>query len=230
LNYKFEETNDNYYVGSSNWFIKTKSSEDNTIELIYNLGSYEYPKSKKLNIKFNKLYLTKNEISENEEIGLNGEWNLSVDVPKEMYDREAVIYNVKSCSDSSINITKAIVYNTGMRFEFTTNFKPISEKTDSEETRSKKLNEFLEWKKTQFMKYNKNIINDIFVEDSKGKRYMPLNSSSEDAKYSYLVDGSFEGRQTFSLTKYDITDKLTIHFNINIPSENKDVIIELERK
>lgn len=192
--------------------------------------SSQYPKSKKLNIKFDEIYLSENEISENEEIRINGQWNLMVDIPKEMYERETIVYNVKSCSDRDIKITEAVLYNTGMKFEFTTNVQPIYEESDSSKVKDRKIDELAEWYKNQRLKFDKSYINNEILVSSNGKKYLPVESSSEDAGTEYLVDGTFRHWQTFTLTKYEMTDTMKIYFNINIPSGSKDVIIELERK
>lgn len=89
--------------------------------------------------------MTKYEISENEETILNGEWNIKLDVPEKFYNREVCIYNVKSCSDSEINVTNASLYDTGFRIEFNRKVSPIYNDDDSDEVKKEKMNKLVEW-------------------------------------------------------------------------------------
>lgn len=63
----------------------------------YGSEEHKIPKSKKLYVTFSKLQ--NRTFVEN---GLNniyvGSWNFELDVPKEMYNRETIIYKMKSCN------------------------------------------------------------------------------------------------------------------------------------
>ena len=67
--------------------------------------------------------MTEKEISENEEIALSGNWNIKYNLPKKFYNRTAIVYSVKSCSNPDFKITEACLYNTGFRFDFELNLK-----------------------------------------------------------------------------------------------------------
>ena len=229
LDYEYAETNENYINNGSNWYIKAKNTEDGKIELVYNLYSNGYPKSKKIYINLNQINMTRYEISEEEEIALTGDWKMEIDVPEKFYNREAFIYIVEYCSDPSLNITEAIVYDTCMKFEFTAQVKPIYNENDSKEVQEEDLNNFNAFVKNDIIMKLKGFINDDYVENEKGKRFYPTMGNANEAGTMYEIDGSFRHWQTFSLTKHEMTDELTILFNILFPYETKDVVIKLKR-
>lgn len=237
LNYTFGETSDNYINSGSNWYIKNKSADSKTFELVYNLSANKYPKSKKLFISFTQINMTEKEISENEEIALSGNWNIKYNLPKKFYNRTAIVYSVKSCSNPDFKITEACLYNTGFRFDFETKLKEWYPENADKEERDKAFDEHDEWHLSELNK-NDNLgyinvyIRDEYLEAKDGKKYYPLASSTEDQFTSYQVTGDFRHMQTFSLTKYDSNaDTLKIHFSLHLPylDEPEDIIIELER-
>ncbi len=237
LNYTFGETSDNYINSGSNWYIKNKSADSKTFELVYNLSANKYPKSKKLFISFTQINMTEKEISENEEIALSGNWNIKYNLPKKFYNRTAIVYSVKSCSNPDFKITEACLYNTGFRFDFETKLKEWYPENADKKERDKAFEKHDEWYLSELNK-NDNLgyinvyIRDEYLEAKDGKKYYPLASSTEDQFTSYQVTGDFRHMQTFSLTKYNSNaDTLKIHFSLHLPylDEPEDVIIELER-
>lgn len=239
LNYTFGETSDNYINSGSNWYIKNKSADSKIFELVYNLYGNKYPKSKKLFISFTQINMTEKEISENEEIALSGNWNIKYNLPKKFYNRTAIVYSVKNCSNPNFKITEACLYNTGMRYSFETKLKEWYPEGANKKERDKAYDEQMKWiKKEEYQLFEIEqgsgdaYIRDEYLETKDGKKYYPLASSTEDQFTSYQVTGDFEHMQTFSLTKYDSNaDKLKIHFSLHLPylDEPEDVIIELER-
>ena len=238
LNYTFGETSDNYINSGSNWYIKNKSADSKTFELVYNLSANKYPKSKKLFISFTQINMTEKEISENEEIALSGNWNIKYNLPKKFYNRTAIVYSVKSCSNPDFKITEACLYNTGFRFDFETKLKEWYPENADKKERDKAFEKHDEWYLSELNKnelnsgYINGYIRDEYLEAKDGKKYYPLASSTEDQFTSYQVTGDFRHMQTFSLTKYNSNaDTLKIHFSLHLPylDEPEDVIIELER-
>lgn len=238
LNYTFGETSDNYINSGSNWYIKNKSADSKTFELVYNLYGNKYPKSKKLYLSFTQINMTEKEISENEEISLSGNWNIKYNLPKKFYNRTAIVYSVKSCSNPNFKITEACLYNTGMRYSFETKFKEWYPEGANKKERDTAYDKHRKWYLSELNKNELNpdyinaYIRNEYLETKDGKKYYPLKSSTEDQFTSYEVTGNFEHMQTFSLTKYDSNaDKLKIHFSLHLPylDEPEDVIIELER-
>lgn len=58
----------------------------------------EFPRSKKLIVTLDNINTSK--------ASYQGDWEFQVDVPKEMYNRETVIYRAVSCNDDEININE----------------------------------------------------------------------------------------------------------------------------
>ena len=85
LKYTYKTFNENYINSGSNWYIKEKNSDEHSIKLVYNLFSSNYPKSKKIEINFNTISLNK---ENSEETEIKGEWNLNIDIPEKMSERE----------------------------------------------------------------------------------------------------------------------------------------------
>ena len=223
--------NSEKYINSgSNWYVKSKDEETNTIKLVYNFYSSSYPKSKKINISFNQIKFTKKDNSEAKEFVLKGTWNINLDIPEKFYNREADVYSVKSCSNSNINITEALLYDTGFRIKFNTTVDPIYEETDSEEIKNEKYDKFSEWYMKELNEW-RDLTYDDYVMNEKGEKFYPLNSSIEDSETEYLPNGEFTYMQTFDLTKYDNnSNNITVYVKINLPDYKEEVKIELERK
>ena len=221
LDYKYGEFNEHYIDSGMNYYIK--SNNNNTFELVFNLFASDYPKSKKINIGFNKAKI----ISDRKQYEIDGKWNVTLDMPEKFYRREAIVYALKACSDNTINITEASLYDTGMMFEFDTKLNPIYMEDDSNNVKEKKKEQFYEWGsnlKTKFV-FNEYII------DENGKKYIPTNSNSESYGTIYQPDGTYKHWQTFNLTKYDnIPNELTIYFTMCTMEGNRDIIVQLERK
>lgn len=229
LNYKFGEFNENYINNGLNFYIKQKLKENNAIELIYNLFSSKYPKSKKIFVGLKQINMSKQEVYDNEELVVTGDWNIELDIPEKFYNRDSVIYTVKNCNDESINVTDASVYDTGMKFEFSTSVNPVYNENDSEEIISKKKEELHKWHMNLVSSLS-NIVSEEYIENNNGDKFYPSESNSEQAGTDYGVDGQIKHWQTFNLTKYDMTDNMRIHFMLNTKENSRDVVIELERK
>lgn len=230
LDYEYTEFTENYINSSSNWYIKEKSSENNTATLVYNLSGDNFPKSKKLIISFNQINMSYNEISENEENILTGNWNIVQELPEMFYNRKAILYNIKNCNYSDLNITEAYLTNTGMRFEFTANFKKWFDEDASQETKDEAYENFRVWRMKE-LENDRKLIYDEYLINEKGEKFYPLESSTEDAFTQYQVTGDFLHIQTFNLTQFDDnSNNLTLHFIINLPYEKREVTIELEKK
>lgn len=225
LNYEYLNFNENYINNETNYFIKSKDPNTNTIELIYNLNAsiYPYPKSTKLYIDITQINISESEKSDKEETILNGSWNIDFDVDEKFYNREAIVYQLTNCNYPNINITEACLYNTGMVFEFTSQEKPIWNQDDSVEVQRQKLKEFADNNIVHYVTYE-------YVENSKGERFNPVIGNSESSGTMYEASGNFKHWQTFDLTKYDATDKLTIYMEVYLQGDFRDITIELQRK
>lgn len=227
LDYIYSNFNEKYINNEVSHLIRNKSLEDNTIDLVYKLNSsiYHYPKSKKIYINIPEIRMTEKEITENEELVINGNWNVDFNVPEKFYNRKAIMYDVKKCSDDKINVTEICTYDTGTIFEFTSKDKPIYDESDSVEVKNEKFKQF-----TDMTDNGVTFINNEYIEDGNGKRYYPVIGGVDSSGTSYDSTGDFKHWNTFELTNSDFTDSLTIHLNIYLQGYTRDIIIELERK
>ena len=64
-----------------------------------------------------------------------------------------------------------------------------------------------------------------YVVNEDGEKFFPAESSSEDSGFSRPYTGDITYWQTFSLTKYNATNKLSVY----IEYKQKSIKIELER-
>lgn len=232
LDYKYDEFNEHHMNSGCDVRTKTRLSENHTTEITYNFKAsvYPYPKSKKLYIYIPKINMSKDISYKQIDVVLNGDWKINFDVAEKFYNRESIIYAVKSCSDEKINVTEACVYNTGMVLEFTSKVKPIWNKNDSSEVISQKLD--------QFLKYEDNIytnglqyINEEFIVNEKGEIFKPVESGLEGGQgTTYGAYGDFIHWQTFDLITSKATKNLTVHVNVFLDGYQRDVVIELERQ
>lgn len=233
LNYKFSETNDNYFTSGVNNFIQP-STNINEKKLIYNifLGGLDsnYPKSKKLNYKFTSISLMDNDY--NESMNIKGYWNLSIDVPEKMYKRKDISYKVKSCSNNNIDVLTAKGSDTGFELHCILNNIEIPEKV-REYRRSLKmyLNNEISYEKWQriYVEYEQSdlslppirsyyepelgetIEDCTYIENEKGEKFLISDNPGRKQNKNFIDDNTFNVYETFDLTKYDITNELKIH-------------------
>lgn len=225
LDYKWKDNNNHYINSGSNWYIKSINGD--TIDLIYNLFTdNQYPKSKKLFINLNKILCSENE----KNIMIEGNWNLEYDVPEKFYNREEIIYNVKNCSSDKIKSLQVVVSETTTKMQLTTDEKPnlLYDINDDEETKERKIQEELEKEQNMTIQdfENSRKFKDEYIENDKGEKFYPSNSTSEDTGYSYIDMSYLLHWQTFNLNKYNTTNRLKLHMNYN----GEDISVELERK
>lgn len=234
LSLKYKEFNDYNINSGSNWFIKVKNLQDNSVDLVYNLYANNFPKSKEINLLFKQIEIEKGENSENKTI-IKGDWKLNIEIPEEFYNREAIVYKVKNCSNPKINVTEAIVYNTCMKFTLTTQEELIYDPEDSEDVINQKISQKVDETREEYLKnvregnYDKlhSFTSNPYVQTSNGEKFYPTKNSSEDSGISNdYMTGLVRYWQTFNLTKYDASQNLKIFLNY----KGEDIIIELERK
>ena len=155
---------------------------------------------------------------------IEGDWNITVDLPEEMYNREEMIYSVKTCSKDNIIVTKAQISNTGMKIELITKWgEPVYTEEDSEEEKERKKEEF----------FNNNhsvqniLIKNEYVENDDGERFYPVvNSSDGNGGHNQMLNGFLRYWQTFNLTKYNATDTL----KVVLEKQGEIIEIELQNK
>src|SRR5699024_4176910 len=87
LNYSWNEFNDNHLRSGANWYIKNKMADSNSVELVYNLYSNKYPKSKYLYLNFSEISIQNNPNDNSITHTIDGNWNLDLEVPEKFYNR-----------------------------------------------------------------------------------------------------------------------------------------------
>lgn len=120
LDETYLEFSDNYYNCGLNTVIQRHNKEYGTINFTYNIytGDASFPKSKKLNFKFTEIQLKRENWLENENsiVNLKGNWNIDLDVPEKMYNRQSIAYKVVSCENPDFQVTNATLTDTGFEF------------------------------------------------------------------------------------------------------------------
>ena len=120
LDEKYLEFSDNYYNCGLNTVIQRHNKEQGIINFAYNIytGDTSFPKSKKLNFKFTEIQLKRENWLENENsiVNLKGSWNIDLDVPEKMYNRQSIAYKVVSCENPDFQVTNATLTDTGFEF------------------------------------------------------------------------------------------------------------------
>lgn len=230
LNYTYKEFNDNYINNGCNYFIKSKDSDSDEIQLVYNLTANNFPKSKNLSISFSEIDLL-NQTDMNNSQKIIGNWNLNVDIPEKFYNRENISYKVKSCSNENVNVTQAVVNDTCMKLELVIKDKKIYDDGDSQEVINSKIDDRLEELKKEFAsgnEYNIKLFDDnTYVETEDGTKYYPSESSSEDSGCSNdFMTGEITYWQTYDLTKYQASSTLKLVLNY----KGEEITIELEKQ
>lgn len=217
-----EESETNINSGS-NWFIQSKSETE--IQLVYNLYASQFPQSKKINIHMTQIILFLQEDKSEENITLTGDWELTIDVPKEFYQSEKIVYQVKECNDPNIKSSKITVSETNTKFEMEIEEKAELpyEMTDDEETKERKINEYIEKQNQEsFEDYqNRKKFKNEYIENEKGEKFYSTSSSMENSGYSNNNKG-IKYWQTFTLTKFQATDELILH----ITYQGDEIIIK----
>lgn len=212
---EFEEKAKNSEIYTGGFGAHSEIIGDN--ELMYYLSASEnnvpFPKSKKLYVSFSKIHVRKdyNEQPLNE--WYTGDWKFELDVPEKMYNREITVYKPISCSDEKTTVESATLSNTSFRIAIS---KSTTDKVDYELLKTSTPKNITD----------KIAFHDEYVETSDGKRF----EISMDGNSGYSVP---EGKnqvdnytQSFNLTSFDATDKLTVHLFTNTGEE---IIIEYEK-
>ena len=208
-----------YYNGFS---MKSNLIEDNKIRvsLITSGGVTPFPKSKKLKVTFKRIaeeiYPTsEEELLKTEQNVYIGDWNFEVDVPKEMYEREVVVYKVKSCNDKDTVVDNATLSNTAFKISIpVTTTDKIDYKALYDRENRKSIYDLIALQKE-------------YVETSDGKRFEASNDGNNHYRGVKGEEKITDYAQTFNLTKFDATDELTVHIFTN---SRKEIIIEFEKE
>lgn len=239
-----------------NSFLEERSGHTLKVVYNIYTGSAHFPKSKELNVKFGKINISKDDtvdtMSGRGEITLTGDWDFKVDVPEKMYNRQRIEYVQKSSTNKDYTAESAIVYDTGM--EVGLELKNVINDLPAEMPTTPEM-EFLDSlpEDSEFSLANNSDVynyfsNKLFYSDEY-KAYMKayddayevevylLNSDGE--KFEFTMGPRENGHKDISedkkslsysamydLTKYDMTDEITVVINKN----GREDKIVLERK
>lgn len=109
LSLEFLEFNENYLNCVANCNIKEVDSETNTIKMTCVINGDEMPKSKELNLYFSKItFESKGALGDiSKYVFLEGNWEIKLEVPEYMYNREDTFYKVVSCDNKDFDIYTA---------------------------------------------------------------------------------------------------------------------------
>lgn len=232
LDYDFYES-DCSFCSVENYIVN-KDIASNTIDMIFNIsneGESQYPKSKKLNIIIEELYMGEEDYYANDEpIYLKGNWNLTFNVDEKFYNRESINYNVKKCDYDDINVTQAKLDNTGFIFKCTLFKEPLYNDNISQEEKYRIIREFQEYYyKEEYGYIFPDYITNCYLEDELGNKYYTPESGIANPYVWDFTKGELYYKNAFTYTQSNQTDKIKIYFTINIPNDVRDVCIELEK-
>ncbi|MBR3614367.1 MAG: DUF4179 domain-containing protein [Clostridia bacterium] len=112
LNYTFGNCNENYLNSGLNTFESPETCLKNEKSYIYNfyVEDENYPKSKKINLIFTQISF--NEFSD-ENVIVNGNWNIELDIPEKMYNNVEGNYSVIKCENDKFDVYAAKLTETG---------------------------------------------------------------------------------------------------------------------
>lgn len=246
IDLKIDEFNEKNINSGINYYINEKILENNQLKLVYNLSSYSsvYPKNKKIYLSMKEIIFNTN----NKKICANGDWNITLDVPEQFYNREAILYKQKETNDENFEILEALAYDTGFNFklkvaEKQNNHQNINENelwnameqesieyntTTQEENCENGEHHYIGKVTEQFMldlDERTEPLKKIYIENEYGKKFYITESTSENGIIDRTSDENyFTYSDTFDITKYDITNILTIHFQYK--GIDKAIIIE----
>lgn len=245
LGYKFGEFNENYMNNGLNTYIMSKTK--NSVTLMYNMYANNMPKSKKLYFSFETIKITCG-LEYNCE--LNGKWYKCVDVPEKMYNRSEEYYKVVSCTNKDFNAYTAKVTDTGFEIgviisnlkrpeENASKFQEFCTATDQYNNGEISKEEYEKIKEKWYYQWSEDLspisvsttnvredtVEASYVENESGEKFKSTLSPSRQAINQFIDETHFCFYETFSMTKYNATDKIKVVLFFH----GSPVIIELEK-
>ena len=191
------------YRGAHSSTIDVKSENELVMTFIASGNPDAFPKSKKLAVSFSKIKIKRSV----EEKVYKGNWNFEIEIPEEFINRETVNYNLKKCNDKNTTFSKAVLSNTGFKIALSTS----TDKIDYEVIHSPQG--------------DRTIFKEVYVKTSDGKMFGPTGRTDGDGSLSLSSDNVIDYTQTFNLTKYDATDKVTVVLVTNM-DEKIEIVLE----
>lgn len=215
--FETEEMKGKTYMGSYS-FLTTKTNKNTFKVALSATGNPDsFPKSKQITVDFTKIKTFKYVNEERIDKVYQGNWHYEIDVPEEFYNRKSIIYKAKSCNDNSINVDKVIATISNTAF-----------KISIPEIETNKVNYEALHNYDRMNIHNMIALQKEYVETSDGKRFETAQRSDGDGGYGIPKGENkiIDYHQTFNLTKYDATNKITLHIFTN---KGEEIIIDLEK-
>lgn len=191
--------------------IELMEQANGEIRILYKLYSSQYPRSKELNIELHTIELDK----EDEKIEQEGAWKIKINLPKDFYNREYNYYYVKDGSNQNfnINIEGVIVSNTQTIVKYNGKYNKYNNSIEG-----------IEGQIENALDNNLSFYDRIWIENENGEKF-ELSAINDGYGTTYSPDGIYKGQLPFSLTKYDLTERIYLVIEKN----KKMYIINLER-
>ena len=222
--------------------------EGNHVKVIYNIytgSGSNYPNSKKLKIDMTQIKISKEEKTTmgGEEITLTGDWNFDVDVPEKMYNRQSTIYTQTSTTNKDYEVVAATLYDTGMELtmkiktenqpKYPTSLEWEFYKTiaDEDPYGMPEILNYISWKERQTEEYKEysrkidylfNITS--YLTNENGEKFEMTQGPRANGSKGIDEEGIMTYKAMFDLTKYNSTDKVTVHFDYN--GQTEEVMLE----
>lgn len=245
IDFKIDDFSEKNINSGLNYYISEKMLENNQLNLVYNLSAYNsvYPKSKEIYLDIEEIILD----TDNKKICADGNWDIELEIPEQFYNREAILYKQKETNDEKIEVLEAIAYDTGFNFKLKVEEKQNNNQNINEdELWDAMKQESIEYFNNPKKEYNENEedhyvgkvteqfmreydertepLKNIYIENEDGEKFYITESTSENGVVDRTSsENYFTYEDTFDITKYDVTDKLYIHFIY----KNQEMVIEL---
>lgn len=214
-----------HYMGGYSLLGERISDSEFKVNLAATGSSIPFPNSKKLIINLTQINNWKridpqNNNFEIDNIAYKGNWHFEIDVPEEISNKELIKYKAVKCSENGIDLSSitATLSKTAFKIEVP---KIKTDKVDYE-----LLHNYDETKGI----YSMIALQKEYVENSKGKKFETSGRSDGDGGYGLPADEPetiINYHQTFNLTQYDATKKLTVHIFTN---KDEEITIEFEKE
>jgi len=187
--------------------------EDNNIIYSFYTTSENFPSSKELKIKFNKIALLSNKLSsnniENYVTTFDGDWEININLEKSKTLRKTIEYAVTNINDSKTTINKANLSMSNMRLELITSSNKI------------------DFKKLQ-IREGLNVsdmipFHNCYIETENGQKFFESNSGNNG--YDTIKNGKIKYYTTFDYTFFDKSETIRIILPTN---KRKNLVIEMK--
>ncbi len=214
-NIEYSEKNMNNSYTNSGYGIEILSKTENTIRFIYKMYSTEYPKSEELNFGFGGFYFYNRNSSCN--IEKNDKWNIKIDLLKQFYKRDTVIYDATYKNNNS----KVIIENaTATESEMIVNLKINTEYKIKDKNRKDKIEEII-----SSIDSEGTLFDNIFIENEYGHKFGVSQVKEQESIWD-TATGEITKKCIFEITNKELTDKLTLKLFKN----NKEITIVLNKR